>query len=340
MMLKTIKFSFLLVGLLFGLSVFGGAYAAADKVIAIVNDHVITQSELDARLDALQQHLAQTSAFAPSKAKLRPQVLDELIDVELQLQLAARNNIKIGEDAVDQAVADVAKHSNITVAQLQSELQKQGVRYVDFRRQMRNNIILGNVAQSAVGRKITITDDEVEQFLKTAPAKMLRDAQAQQAQVLGYHCVDILIPLAESATPDDKAAAKTVALSVMDKVRRGAAIDEVLKAPDVAKTAATSNDLGWRRAQDLPSIFVESVVKLKPQEVAGPVTAPNGLHVIKLLEVRGGGEGGGGQQPPMKLTREEARSMLYRTKMEQAIKPWLRQLRATAYVKIVGEDKE
>lgn len=312
-------------------------YASSDKVVAIVNDHVITQSEVDTRCVALQQHLMQASVALSGKRGICKKVLQELIDMELQLQTAKRNNIQVSEQIIDQEIADIASRNHITVTQLQAELQKQGIKYQDFRKQMRNNILLNKVEQAAVSKKIVISDEEVASVLRSPPTAFISSMQSSlQAQTQEYNAVDVLIPVKEQATASEIAAAKSVAQNVVAKLRQGKEIAEVLKDPSFTdKTLPlVSNDLGWRHLPELPNIFIASVAKLKPQEVAAPIIAPNGIHVIKLLAVRGGD---GGTHQATKITADIARAWLYREKFQQALQPWLKQLRATAYIKIVDE---
>lgn len=337
--IKTIKVSFLVGGLFLG-TLFGNAanvYAVSDKVVAIVNDHVITQSELDARFVAFKQHLQQIGAPQMSSGEMRKKVLDELINIDLQLQVAKRANINVSEQTLDLAVADTAKRSNISVERLKLELQKQGIRYQDFRRQIRNNITLSELTQAVFAKKITISDEEINQFLKSNPTTTVRSAP----QVIPvFHVVDVLIPVEEHASASEKAAASSVAQSVAAKLK-GSSVETVLADSAFAGKSLSQSDLGWRMADQLPGIFAASVVQLRPQEVTRPLAAPNGLHVLKLLEVRGVSPRGQGTvvERSVRLSRDEARAMIYNSKLEKELKPWLQRLHNDSYIKIMNDEE-
>jgi len=329
-MLKKMNFLFVVLTVLIGASYSLNVSATSDKVVAIVNEHVITQSELDARMTSLRHYLAHNnetaSGSSSNKINIRQRALDELIDRELQLQMAQRGNVQVSEVAIDNAIATITKRNKISLEQLKKELQKQGTSYMAFRKQIREDMMIGNVVQHVLGPKVKINEQEIDDFLRHAP--VFNRAPNNQE----YHCIDILIPTAEPIADSNLDAAKQIAATILTKLRHGAEIAETIKGLGSVGETVQMNDLGWRTVQNLPTIFVPAITKLKPLDTAGPLVAPNGVHLIKLAAVRG-------ETPPSpKITKDEAREMVYQIKMAKLLKPWLQQLRATNYIKTVTDN--
>jgi peptidyl-prolyl cis-trans isomerase SurA len=305
------------------------SYAVTDKIIAYVNDQVITQSELHTRVIAVQQHLSQMEG-APSKASIRQKVLDDLIDRELQLQLAKRNGIQVPEAAVDNAIAGIAKRNGITVELMKQELQKQNVKFSDFRKQIRDDMTISIVVQQALMPKVRITDEEVERALKSGAA--LQQQAPRPTAPAQYHIVDVLIPTAEHADSNTIADAKKAAVIIAARLRKGAALADATQGISVVGGDVQHDDLGWRMTKDLPSIFVAEVSRFNAPGITEPIVAPNGIHIVKIVELN---KPMMAQPQPEKPTRNSAREYVFHNKISKLIKPWLQQMRATAYIKIV-----
>lgn len=306
---------------------FAPAYSHEDKIVAIVNDDVITQSEVQKRVDEQKKQMMQANIALSSEKELRQKVLNDLIDRSIILQIAKRNNFKVSDKEIDAAVADVAKRNHATVAQLQQELQKIGMSLKGYRKNIAEELTIHRIQQQAVGGKVTVSDQEIASYMNKA--KTLSAAASTRI----YHIADILLPIADSASDQEKQDAKKAISQVIDKLRQGEAPSDIAQTTKVNGKALEANDLGMRKLSDLPSVFVSPVANLKSGEVAGPISAPNGLHVIKVLEIK---DLGGAKAAS--FTQEDARQMAFQHKFEEALKPWMQQLRSTAYIKIMDED--
>jgi peptidyl-prolyl cis-trans isomerase SurA len=292
------------------------SYAAAahlDKIVAVVNGDVVTQSELDKRIALMNQ----------KSPALRKQALDSLIDSLLQMQLAQRIGMQISNAEIDNVISSIAKNNHLTVEQLQKSLQEhEGVSVREYREQIREQLLIGRVQQQSLGKDIIVSDKEVENVLRN-PLKML-DVQAQ------YHVADILIVLPDNAAPDKIKAATDVATKMVAKLKQGVDIDRVVREYNTAEQQVQNTDLGVRKIDELPTLFAKDVAKMQIGQITDPIRAPNGLHVLKLLEAQDM------QAQAAKFTKERAQEFVFRQKLEERLKPWLKELREAAYVKIIN----
>lgn len=316
--------------LIFGLLLFPGYMLAAvdrlDKIVVVVNGEVITQSELDKKMAMFRKHApisdVQGGVGESGAALLRKQALDSLIDTSLQLQMAKNNGIKVSESQVSDVISNFAKSNNLTIEQLKEVLpEREGVSFAEFRNQVREQLLIGRVQQQALSRQITIDDNEVRAVMNNPP-----QMQAAQAQ---YHVVDILFGATDATSPEQEETIKKVAAGLAVKLQKGASVEDVIKEGQKSlKESIRSEDLGWRKINELPTLFVKDIAKMRVNQVIGPLEAPNGIHLIKLLGVQNG------EAKTVKITKEQAREIVYHRQLMKKLKPWLEELRSQAYIKI------
>ncbi len=251
-----------------------------DKAVAIVNDNVITQHQLDAKMSQVIKRLKAANTPMPRKAVLREQVLTHLINQEMELQMVRRADIKISDEALNDAIAKIASRNGVSVAGLKRKVRARGENYQTYREQIRDEMAISRLEQETIGRHIIITDQDVTNYLDKFKNKS--NALTQ------YHLKNILIPLPDEPSPTQLEQAKQKAQSLVKQLHKGANFEKVAVASSGGEEALQGGDLGWRKAAQLPDIFQQTVVKMKPGQVAGPLRAPNGYHILKLVGVRGG----------------------------------------------------
>ncbi len=292
----------------------GGAQPL-DRVVAIVNDAVITQSQLDTMMNDMQHAQSVTNKPALTPAELKKQALDQLINVAMQLQIAARNKITITDAQITEVMNHIAQQNHLSSEQLKQAILRQGSSYTKFRQQIHDQLIVHQLQQNVFGSRIKVTDDEVKAYLKTAPSQINPDTE--------YHIDDLLVPLDDTTTPAQLAAAQQTAKALLVKAKAGTGFQQLA---DGDKTLIRT-DLGWRKAADLPTIFVGEVSNMKSGSFKGPIRAPNGLHLIQLVEIHG--------SAGKPLTFDEAKILVFQQKMKAEIDRWLQTVRNSAYVKIM-----
>ena len=262
--------------MLFPACLFAGSPLPLDKVVAVVNDDVITASELDAQVDILRQQIMAKKMQLPPEKVLRKQVLQHLIEVDLQLQLAKKNDLTIDSTELDQAIEGVAKNNKLTLTELREALSKQGLNWEEYRENIRKEMLISRVQQKAIGpTSIVITPKQIEDYLKTSAT----NNTSQRT----YHLQNIVIPMPEEPSTNQVSKAKAKARSLLTKIKNGDDFSRMAIAESSGEYALEGGDLGERHLAELPEIFASQVVTMKVGDVVGPLRTGNGFQLIKLV---------------------------------------------------------
>lgn len=291
-----------------------------DQMVAVVNDDLITRSELDQAMTTAKAQLAQEhSGPMPSDKALEKQVLQQLINKKLQLQVAAQAGIKVSNEELDEAVARIAGQNNIPVDQLYEHIQQQGLTAASYRHEIRDQIALQKVQQHEIAGKVTVAPEEVTAFMKSSHFKENGSNE--------YRLQDILIPTSDMPSPAEIAAAKTRADSVMQKLHNGANFSTLAKTESRGETALQGGDLGWRKLPEIPSAFADYIAGMKKSDLAGPIQTPNGFHILLLTDLR--------KLDASNKTladRKTVEAMLMQQKFEVAVQNYVSKLRSQAFI--------
>jgi peptidyl-prolyl cis-trans isomerase SurA len=248
-----------------------------DRVVAIVNDGVVTQSDLDEQTAMIVDRLKEQKTQAPPADVLRKQVLDRLIIQEVQFQRADRIGLKVNDEQVNGALQDIAQRNNIALAQLPAALSQQGIDFAGFRDNIRKEITLQMLRQRDVLSKISVTPRELEQFIER-----LKKLPSDKDE---YNLSHILLAIPPDATQSqvDEISKRAQELYERSKTED---FSRLAVAYSNSQTALEGGSLGWRKGPELPTILAEVIVGLKPGEVSKPLATPNGYHLVKLVAVR------------------------------------------------------
>lgn len=285
-----------------------------NQIVAIVNDEVISESELRTAMAQMRQDLAARNIPIPPDKILREETLQGVINFRLQLQVAKRAGISLSEKEVEDAMDLIAKSHQFTREQLKEQLILQNVDYQTFRQQIKDQFTINKLQQQMVGSQIKVTDAEIDQFKKNYK-KPASDGNVQ------YHLIDFFIPISEQASTADIDRALNEARSIQKKLTQGANINDI---------TPRYRDLGWRETKDLPELFADQLSILTTQNASSPLRAPNGYHVLKLMETHGG------QNPPP--SDEQIRQYIARQKFEAILKTSLENLRKQSFIQIMPAD--
>ncbi|MDG1581118.1 peptidylprolyl isomerase [Pseudomonas sp. GOM6] len=266
-------------------AVFLGSAAQAqvqslDRVVAIVDNDVIMYSQLDQRLNEVEQTLNKRGGQLPPQDVLQQQVLERLIVENLQLQIGDRSGIRITDEELNQAMASIAQRNNLTLDQFRAALARDGLSYEQAREQIRREMVISRVRQRRVAERIQVTDQEVNNFLASDLGQM------QLAEE--YRLANILIPVPDAASPDQIRAAAQKTAEVYDKLRGGADFAQMAIANSGSENALEGGDIGWRKGAQLPPAFAELIRSLSVGEITEPLRTPGGFMIVKLQEKRGG----------------------------------------------------
>lgn len=294
------------------------AEKSLDHIAAIVNDDVITDSELDRAVQNVKIQIAAERLSPPAPKKLRNQVLDQLINKKLQLQIAEQAKITISETEVDQFIKKIAKENNMSLDAFYKRVNEEGIPTKKYRRDMHDQLLLQKLQQQEVINRITITPQEIDSYLNS---RAFNNSGTKE-----YHVEDILIPVTDNATQDEKNAAKTQALTVKAALKEGKHLAEIAASFRNTNHPLQSEDLEWKPLSDLPSLFAQEVVHMKTNELAGPLEAGNGYHLLNLKAVRITGENAS------RPSRKEVENLLLQRKFAESVQNWLSKLRHQAYI--------
>ncbi|MEO5702543.1 MAG: peptidylprolyl isomerase [Gammaproteobacteria bacterium] len=256
--------------------------APLDRILAVVNNDVITQSDLDLQTRTVVQQLRQRNAELPPADVLQKQVLERAIMNQLQLQMASATGIRVDDDTLNRAIETIAKQNNLSIDQFREVLARDGFDFAAFREDIRDEIIISRLRQREIGNKITVTDQEVQNYL---------DNQKVQGATVGneYQIAQILIALPEAPSPEQVQAAKEKAQKVRDDLHAGADFTQTAAAVSAGQQALEGGDLGWLAAGQLPTTFADVVPNMQPGDISELIRSPNGFHIVKLIDKRGDG---------------------------------------------------
>lgn len=252
-----------------------------DRVIAIVDEGVILQSELDERMNEIRQRALQQQRALPPANELREQLMESLILESLQLQMADRVGIRFDDDTLNSVMGELARSSNMSFDEYVSALEEAGV-YRTTREQIRRELSINEVQRGLVNRRINITDQEIENYLNSDMGRV--------TMAPDYLVDQILIPVSGSDPAATVQAKEDFARSLVARVRDGENFANVrlqTQQPGGGAFPTSGGELGWRKADQLPSLFTDLVPAMRRGEVHDPIRSSNGFHVVYLRDVRG-----------------------------------------------------
>jgi peptidyl-prolyl cis-trans isomerase SurA len=250
------------------------------RIVAVVNNEVITQFELNDRMRIVMQQLQKRGTTLPPQEVLEKQMLERIITDRVQLQFAKETGIRVDDLQLDKTLQRVAQENNMTVEAFRGALEKDGVSFAKFREEIRDEIILSRLREREVENRITVSDGEVESFLSTRATQTGGEDE--------FNLAHILVRVPEQASPEQiqsKLAHAEKALAELKKMDFSQVAASYSDAPD----ALQGGVLGWRAASRLPALFLETVNRLKPGESSAVLRSPNGFHILKLLDKRSKG---------------------------------------------------
>jgi peptidyl-prolyl cis-trans isomerase SurA len=256
-----------------------GSSAAVDRIVAVVNNEVITQHELDKRGDQILRQLSKQGTPTPPQDVLTRQVLERMISDLVQLQQAKELAIKIDDTQLDRALQRIAQDSKMDLAQFRAAVEKDGINYNAFREDIRNEIIMSRLREREVDNAVNVTEGEVEAEL--AQEKSRRAVESE------YRLQHILVLVPEQASAQQIEAKRAKAEQAAAQLARGADFGQVAAGFSEATDALSGGSLGWRPTSRLPNLFVETLANMKPGQVSPVLKSSNGFHIVKLIETRG-----------------------------------------------------
>ncbi len=247
-----------------------------DKIVAVVNEDVITKNELASRVSDYANQLKLSNSTSPEMEALRKQVLERIIRNRIQLQLAEKLGIKIDDIALNRMLEQLAKSNSVTLDQLKSKLEETGIEFNRFREQTRKELIIKQLQQRLVANKVNVSDQEIKQFIQQNIEKKSENTR--------YHLLHILVATPESATPDDLISGKEKAMGIYTKIKEGDDFKKLAIKFSDGRNALKGGDLGWRKGGELPENFVTAANDLDAGDTTLPIHSASGYHILQLVD--------------------------------------------------------
>lgn len=252
-----------------------------DRIVAVVNDGVVLQSDLDATMRQITAQLRAQNVALPPANVLRSQVLDQLVSEEIQTQRAEKAGIKVTDEQVNDALANIAKQQNVAFEDLPARLAQDGIDYAYYREQLRREIAREILRGQDVLQNIVITPRELDQYIA--------NQQNTVSALYEYDASNILLSIPQDASPQQIASASKLAHEIDQRAKNGDDFAKLALTYSQADNALQGGELGWRKGPELPTFLADTIARLKPGEVSDVIQTSTGFHIVRLNARRSAG---------------------------------------------------
>ena len=250
-----------------------------DSVAVIVDQGVVLESQIQELVSNVKRNATQKNQKLPSDRALRTQAIEKLIIDSLQAQLADRMGIQVSDPQLEQTISNIAQGQKMSVPQLISQVQRDGISYDKYREQIRKELILGEVRRANVRRRVYITEQEINNLVK-----LIDEQGNKQAE---YHLGHILIEFPSEPSDADINKSKERAAKVIELLNNGSDFTKVATASSGGPKALEGGDLGWMNINSMPTLFAEAVQSKSEGQIIGPIRSGAGFHILKVKGLRG-----------------------------------------------------
>lgn len=251
-----------------------------DRIVAVVNDGVVLQSELSRAEDEALGQIRARGIDAPPIEALRPQVLERLILTRLQTQRAQQAGIRVDDRDLNDVLGNIAAQNKLSLPDFAEKLRSEGMDFLAVREQVRDEVIIQRLRQREVDSRVLVTDQDIDLFL----------AARSDADNTEFHLGHILVSIPDGANSDERAKARAKADSLLKRLQDGEDFAQVAIAHSDGQQALQGGDLDWRKGADLPTLFAKAASKLEPGKTSPVLETSSGFHIVKLIDSRGGEE--------------------------------------------------
>jgi peptidyl-prolyl cis-trans isomerase SurA len=253
------------------------AQRSADYIVAVVNSEPITNHEVRTRVIRFEQQQSQRGGTLPARKELMGQMLERLIAERAQVQLGRETGIKVDDTALNASVQGVARQNQMTVDEMRTRLEAEGISYKQFRDGLRDEMILARVREREIEARVKVSELELDQFIR-------EQQDGTDAGALELNIAQILIAVPETRNPGELQVLQERANSVAQRARAGEDFAALARTLSQSPERANGGVMGLRNAERYPSLFVDAVRAVKVGGIAGPVRSGAGFHILKLLD--------------------------------------------------------
>ena len=250
-----------------------------DSIAAVVNDGVVLTSELKIEIQQIVARLEAQGTQVPPMSQLAPQILERLVIRRIQLQRAERIGMQIPDETLNIALADIAERNGVSLSDLPDMLRREGIDYANYRMEMRDQLIVEQLRQRDVIGSINVTPRELEDYLERQAGRANRNVE--------FKLSHILISTSANADPENVATAEKRAWEIYERATNGDPFVELAIAYSDGQQALDGGDMGWRKGEELPTLFADIVPGLEIGQVGEPIRSASGFHLVRLDDRRG-----------------------------------------------------
>jgi peptidyl-prolyl cis-trans isomerase SurA len=264
-----------------------------------VNSEPITNQEVRNRLVQIEQQLSARGGVVPPRQELYGQVLERLISERTQIQLARDSGIRVDNQAIDNALQNIARQNQLSLEQMRQRMQAEGIDLNSLRNNLRDEILLQRVRERDVEPRVRISDAELDAFI--------REQRDEASGELEINIAQILIAVPDNATEAQIAPLAAKAQRALERAKAGEDFALLARELSDAPDRANGGQLGLRSADRVPTLFLEATSNTAAGGITGPVRSGAGFHVLKVVEKRALGLGN------LTVSQTRARHILLRT---------------------------
>ncbi|WP_065650160.1 peptidylprolyl isomerase SurA [Pantoea eucrina] len=260
----------------------GTAFAApqvVDKVAAVVNNGVVLESDVDNMMRTVKSQAQQAGQQLPEDRTLRHQILERQVMDNIILQMGEKAGLQISDQQLDQAIQNIAAQNRMSVDQLRSRLAYDGMNYSDYRAQIRKEMLISEVRNNEVRRRVTILPQEVD----TLATQM----GSQNSQGTELNISQILLPLPENPTQQQVDDQEALARQLVGEIKGGTDFGKLAVTYSADPQALKGGNMGWGKIEELPTLFSQALSSAKKGDVVGPIRSGVGFHILKVNDLRG-----------------------------------------------------
>ena len=250
-----------------------------DRVAVQINDGIVLESEITNMIDTVKANAKAANQSLPSDSALRTQVIERLILTRLQLQMADRIGLHIGDLQLDQAIENIAREQKMTVAQMQQKIESEGLSFGQYREQLREEITLGEIQRIQVQRRIQVSPQEITGLVKLIQEQGMKDVEYQ----IGH----ILIDVPNNPTSEQLEASSKRANAVLERLKSGEDFRRTAIASSSGPKALEGGIWDYMNINEMPTLFAEVINGAKKGDIIGPIKSGAGFHIIKIMDARG-----------------------------------------------------
>ncbi len=251
-----------------------------DRIVAIVDQTVVTEQELESRIATVTAQFKKQGTELPPEDILRKQILERLITDTLQIQYAAQTGLKVDDNQLDKTIERIAEQNQMTLTEFSEALAKDGVSMRKFRSDIRSEITIARLREREVDGRVNVSESEIDNFLTSQAANNENQDE--------FEISHILIRTPEEGATEDVQKAKTKVDTAVNELNTGKSFAKVSASFSDAPNALEGGNLGWKSGAQMPALFLDALKTMQIGDISPPLRSPNGFHVLKLTNKRGG----------------------------------------------------